>query len=232
MKEKHNSGFAIVPKEVLCDRELHPIAKVIYSYIAGYAGKDGKAFPSRDKICYDLNISIGTFTKYLDQLTKARYISVKQKKDKGQFSKNVYVLSPCINLPNTVKTDTENTVYGQIDTNNTNNKQYQITNNTNKREPRTCEKPVKHHHGEFGHVLLTDEELSKLINDLGEPTVTEYIRRLDEYIEQKGAKYRNHSLTIRNWAKRDTERGQPKQPAQQPEKTNEELYRVDFSKYR
>ena len=29
MKEKHNSGFAIVPKEVLCDRELHPIAKVV-----------------------------------------------------------------------------------------------------------------------------------------------------------------------------------------------------------
>ena len=38
---------------------------------------------------------------------------------------------PCIKLPYTVKTDTENTVYGEIDTNNTNNKQYQITNNTN-----------------------------------------------------------------------------------------------------
>ena len=93
-------------------------------------------------------------------------------------------------------------------------------------------KPTKHKHGSFGHVLLTDEELSRLRADLGEPTVTEYIRRLDEYIEQKGAKYRNHSLTIRNWAKRDTERGQPKQPALQPEKTNEELYRVDFSKYK
>ena len=78
MNKQQNSGFAIVPKEVLCDRELHPIAKVIYSYIASYADKDGKAFPSRDKICYDLNISIGTFTKYLNQLTKAGYISVKQ----------------------------------------------------------------------------------------------------------------------------------------------------------
>ena len=98
--------------------------------------------------------------------------------------------------------------------------------------PPARKKPTKHKHGSFGHVMLTDDELSKLRADLGEPTVSEYIRRLDEYIEQKGAKYRNHSLTIRNWAKRDTERGQPKQPAQQPEKSNEELYRVDFSKYR
>lgn len=64
-------------------------------------------------------------------------------------------------------------------------------------------KPAKHKYGEFQHVLLTDEELEKLKSTF--PDYLEKIRNLDEYIENKHAKYNNHYLTIRNWARRDAE---------------------------
>ena len=60
--------------------------------------------------------------------------------------------------------------------------------------------PTKHKRGEFGHVLLTDEEYSRLISDYGDKITAEYIKRLDEYLENRKDKhYANHNLTIRNW---------------------------------
>lgn len=52
--------------------------------------------------------------------------------------------------------------------------------------------------GEFQHVLLTDEEHKKLVEDYGEKTAALYIRKVDEYCEQSGKKYKNYNLAIRN----------------------------------
>ncbi len=54
-------------------------------------------------------------------------------------------------------------------------------------------------YGEFKHVLLTDEQYNKLVEDFGEKKIAEYIRRVDEYIQQSGKSYRDFSLTIRKW---------------------------------
>ena len=60
-------------------------------------------------------------------------------------------------------------------------------------------KEPKHKYGEFKHVLLTDKEKDKLLNELGEHKFNLVIKRLDEYIEETGKKYKNHNLTIRRW---------------------------------
>ena len=60
-------------------------------------------------------------------------------------------------------------------------------------------KESKHKYGEFKHVLLTDKEKDKLLNELGEYKFNLVIKRLDEYIEETGKKYKNHNLTIRRW---------------------------------
>ena len=56
----------------------------------------------------------------------------------------------------------------------------------------------KHKYGSYGHVMLTDEEYSKLTSDFGDladPSIT----FLDEYIEMKGYKCKSHYLAIRKW---------------------------------
>lgn len=55
----------------------------------------------------------------------------------------------------------------------------------------------KHKFGNYKHVLLTDIELEKLKNDF--TNYEELINYLDEYIEMKGYKAKNHNLAIRKW---------------------------------
>lgn len=67
-------------------------------------------------------------------------------------------------------------------------------------------KEVKHKYGEYNHVMLTDIQYSSLITDFNETLIKNYIKKVDEYIEQCGKKYRNFNLTIRNWISRDKDK--------------------------
>lgn len=58
-------------------------------------------------------------------------------------------------------------------------------------------KPQKHKHGEFQHVLLTDDEFERLKKDFN--FYEELIKKLDEYIETSGKRYKNHNLVLRGW---------------------------------
>ena len=74
----------------------------------------------------------------------------------------------------------------------------------------TAGKPAKHKYGEYQHVLLTDEEREKLADEYGEETLTKCIRKLDEYIEETGKRYKSHYLTIRRWVVDAVRRDAPK----------------------
>lgn len=69
-------------------------------------------------------------------------------------------------------------------------------------------KPVRHKYGMYKNVLLSDEDMEKLKAEF--PADWEQrIERLSEYIESKGAKYRNHLATIRAWARKDKDKNVP-----------------------
>lgn len=57
----------------------------------------------------------------------------------------------------------------------------------------------KHKYGEYQHVLLTDKERDRLMDEYGEAETSEAIKYLDEYIEMKGYKAKSHYLAIRKW---------------------------------
>ena len=83
----------------------------------------------------------------------------------------------------------------QADNNNDNNKQY----------------------GRF--VRLTEQQYSQLVSQYGEINVSEYIGRVDRYIEQSGSKpYDNHFSTLRSWLEKDG----AKKPAE-----DEHSYNID-----
>ena len=60
-------------------------------------------------------------------------------------------------------------------------------------------KAVKHKHGEFQNVLLTDAEFEKLADDFGADLRDKAISFFDAYIEEKGYKSKSHNLAIRRW---------------------------------
>ena len=65
------------------------------------------------------------------------------------------------------------------------------------------EKDKKKKYGEYKKVLLTQDQYDKLITDFGETKTKALIKMLDEGIEMKGYKYKNHNLAIRKWEKND-----------------------------
>lgn len=59
--------------------------------------------------------------------------------------------------------------------------------------------PIKYKYGEYQHVLLTQEESKKLVEEFGTEMIDKAIKFLDEYIEEKGYESNSHCLTIRRW---------------------------------
>lgn len=66
-------------------------------------------------------------------------------------------------------------------------------------------KVAKIRHGAYRNVLLSQTELDKLKQNY--PDYAARVERLSEYMESKGAKYKNHYATIVSWAKKDKEKG-------------------------
>lgn len=65
-------------------------------------------------------------------------------------------------------------------------------------------KPARHKYGQYSNVLLSDEDLKKLKSEFSD--WEHRIERLSEYMASTGKSYKNHLATIRNWARRDTEK--------------------------
>lgn len=124
------NGYGFIAKKVMQDRNINVVSKGIYAYICSFSGKGNDCFPSRKKISYDLNISNDTLGKYLKELIENGYIVVKQQKENGKFSNNIYHIN-MTKLPYPKISDTVNTVYGQVDTNNNSNNNNNIYNNNN-----------------------------------------------------------------------------------------------------
>lgn len=63
----------------------------------------------------------------------------------------------------------------------------------------TSKSTSKKLYGEYKHVRLTDKEYQTLIETYGQDLTEQLITYLDEYIEMKGYKAKNHYLCIRKW---------------------------------
>ena len=55
-------------------------------------------------------------------------------------------------------------------------------------------------------VLLTEKELSQLIDKLGESQTQEWIEKLNNYIGSTERQYKSHYYTILNWSKKDSKK--------------------------
>ena len=70
-------------------------------------------------------------------------------------------------------------------------------------------KTIRHKYGSYKNVLLSDEDMEKLMTEFPHDGV-ERIERLSEYIASTGKKYKSHLATIRSWARKDTKpQGRP-----------------------
>lgn len=86
---------------------------------------------------------------------------------------------------------------GQRDENLSTNKNYlsQTTVTT------TREQSERTHHGCFGNVMLSLEEVARLTQEV--PDWEDYVDKLSAYMKSTGKRYQDHAATLRSWALRD-----------------------------
>lgn len=84
--------------------------------------------------------------------------------------------------------------------------------------------PAKRAHGEFGNVMLTDDEFAKLCEKCADADTL--ITELDQYIESQGKtkKYKSHYATLLNWSRRKAQEAKPQQRYKNINDINQENY--------
>ena len=69
----------------------------------------------------------------------------------------------------------------------------------NKDKDKKDKKEIKHRYGEYRHILLTDTQYSRLVNDYGEKAVIDGIENVDKYCQKSGKTYKDYNLVLRDW---------------------------------
>lgn len=71
---------------------------------------------------------------------------------------------------------------------------------------------IRHKHGDYKHVLLSDDEMERLKTDYGQELTDKAIRVVDNYCEMSGKRYKNYNLVIRSWGMDRAKQDQQKKP--------------------
>lgn len=170
---------------------------------------------------YSILTSKGIQERYLEAVSRRKKVEVKKE----------YLLINCVQNYKNVDISSENVYKNQknayiseqskVEESKVKESRVKESNEPDGLAQKQKSKPVRHKYGEYNHVLLTDEQYSKLINDYSETTVKEYIRKVDEYCQQYGKSYNDYNLTIRKWLRKDGKNAGNKQCDKQPEYHNE-----------
>ena len=189
MQGVFEKGYGFVAKKVMRDKTLNILSKAVYAYICSYAGKGKDAFPSQNLICGDLGIGKSTLLKYIKELKDRGYITVIQHKEKGKFAQNLYTVNaiPCIVSSDTMRTDTNPTARGQVNTNNNqknnNNIKDKKINNTHTEVEEKAGNSAEHKN-EIEKEKLSDApmEIQNILKKYKELELPEYNYRPDNYV--------------------------------------------------
>ncbi len=71
--------FAQVPDALVMDDRVSHVAFRLWARLDRYAGQDGQAYPSRERLAADLKVSMGTIKRSLSLLVETGWITRKQR---------------------------------------------------------------------------------------------------------------------------------------------------------
>lgn len=86
------TGYGLVFKRVMKDKNISIEAKALYSYLSAYAGSDESSFPSVELIKHELNIGKQRYQRARRELEKTGYLQVDRKQNGNIYGSNLYTL--------------------------------------------------------------------------------------------------------------------------------------------
>lgn len=194
-------SFVVVPNKhvLVC---VSASAQAVYLWIASYANEEGVCFPSVKTLSTYTQLSRRKIFMCLKELEDVLLLTrINRVKDNKKIT-NIYQLN--------LIDDAFQSFDGVDRSEDLNSAPHalpsaQYAHRTQSTELNINNKGLKPY-GEYKHVLLSDEDKNKLKEKFGVEKCLKLVKMLDEGIELKGYKYKNHYLAIINWEKRDREK--------------------------
>jgi len=196
MSEQKNY-YAIIPANVRYDKSLTANAKLLYGEITALCNEKGFCWASNNYFAELYNVKPQAISKWIKQLESCGYVAIEYtRKGKEIVQRKVSInIDTYQQKDNKVSTKTYEGINKNV-----------IRYQQKRKENNTCNNKVnntinKHRYGEYKNVLLSDEDIEKL--KIKFPDYLNKIKELDEGIELKGYKYKNHYLAILKWSEKN-----------------------------
>ena len=210
-----------IPKEIWLSKDLSTNEKILLAEIDSLGGSSDGCFASNQYFADFFDLSKDRISRLVSGLKNKGYITVEliYKEGTCEVDKRIIKLNPYSYFYQGVQN-----YQGGIGENTkdiTNN--YNINNN-NKTSKKKSTKEPRHKYGEFKNVLLSDKDLEKLKAEYGEELVEKYIKKMDEWIELNGRRYKNYYLALRQWMNKEVSKKQAKVEKQEGDTKYDEEY--------
>ena len=85
-------GYGMLPRQVMQDERLYAKTKLVYAYLASYAGAGSNAFPSTPIAVAHLQLNQRMWQRAIRELSQNGYLEVTQRRIQGRFSVYDYCL--------------------------------------------------------------------------------------------------------------------------------------------
>ena len=210
-----------IPRHIWLDKKLKPIEKILLAEIESLGGLSDGCFASNQYLAEFLDLSKDRTSKLISSLKNKGYITVELVYKEGTYEVEQRLIKI---IPYSYFQLGGQDHLGGIGENNdyiTNN--YNINNNNKASKKKTIKEP-RHKYGEFKNVLLSDKDLEKLKTEYGEELVEKYIKKMDEWIELNGRRYKNYYLALRQWMNKEVSKKQEKVEKQEGDTKYDEEY--------
>ena len=199
IKTKKEKNYTVLDNTFIKDERLSWKAKGLMTYLLSLPDDWTIHFSEIEKHSTDGKSALRTA---INELKEYGYLKAEQKRENNRFAEMVYIIieNPAEGFPLTDFQQTENLqTEKQISENqplqNTNDNKVLKKQNTNNNIP----KDKKHKLGTYLNVLLSDNELQKLVDELGSEKAKAVIDNFSELKEMKGYKYKSDYLAIKKW---------------------------------
>ena len=210
-----------IPKEIWLSKDLSTNEKILLAEIDSLGGSSDGCFASNQYFADFFDLSKDRISRLVSGLKNKGYITVEliYKEGTCEVDKRIIKLNPYSYFYQGVQNHQGG--IGENTKDITNN--YNINNN-NKTSKKKTTKEVRHKYGEFKNILLSDKDLEKLKAEYGEELVEKYIKKMDEWIELNGRRYKNYYLALRQWMNKEVSKKQEKVKKQEGDTKYDEEY--------
>ena len=210
-----------IPKEIWLSKDLSSNEKILLAEIDSLGGSSDGCFASNQYFADFFDLSKDRISRLVSGLKNKGYITVEliYKEGTCEVDKRIIKLNPYSYFYQGVQNHQGG--IGENTKDITNN--YNINNNNKASKKKTTKEP-RHKYGEFKNVLLSDKDLEKLKTEYGEELVEKYIKKMDEWIELNGRRYKNYYLALRQWMNKEVSKKQEKVEKQEGDTKYDEEY--------